>query len=173
MNHDREVTMKKLNRIQTFAVAIVMAIAVAVPVALAQSTDKGEGKGHRGQWHERGARGGGDMMGFRNLDLTDAQKAQIKQIHENSRQSLRPIMEEIRAKRQEIRQASEGGTFNEALVSQKLTEIAPLEAKLMAARFRVHQETLSVLTAEQKAKLEQTREQFKAKRAERRANKQK
>ena len=172
MNHNREVTMKKLSKIQTIALAVVMAIAVAVPIATAQSTDKGEGRGHRGQWRERGARGGG-MMGFHNLDLTDAQKAQIKQIHENSRQSLRPIMEEIRAKRQEIRQASEGGTFNEALVSQKLAEIAPLEAKLMAARFRVHQETLSVLTAEQKAKLEQSREQFKAKRAERRANKQK
>ena len=172
MNQNREVTMKKLNRIQTIALAIVMAVAVAVPIATAQSTDQGGGKGRRGQWREHGARGG-HMMGFRNLDLTDAQKAQIKQIHENSRQSLRPIMEEIRAKRQEIRQASEGGTFNEALVSQKLTEIAPLEAKMMAARFRAHQDTLAVLTAEQKAKLEQTREQFKARRAERRSNKQK
>src|SRR5215210_8037109 len=114
MTQKREVTMKKLNRIQKIAIAIVMAIAVIVPVAIAQSTDAGGGKeGHGRQWRERGVRGGGDMMGFRNLDLTDAQKAQIKQIHENSRQSLRPIMEEIRAKREEIRKASEGGTFNE------------------------------------------------------------
>ena len=162
--------MKKLNSIQKIAIAIVMAIAVVVPIATAQSGSNDGKEGH-GRWHERGGRGG-DMMGFRNLDLTDAQKAQIKQIHENSRQSLRPIMEEIRAKRQAIRKASEGGTFNEALVSQKLTEIAPLEAKLMAAQFRIHQETLAVLTAEQKAKLEQSREQFKARRAERRANKQ-
>ena len=118
-------------------------------------------------------RGGGPIGGaaFRNLDLTDAQKAQMKQIRESHSQSLRPLMEQIRAKRQEIRQASEGGTFNEALVAQKLSEIAPLEAKLMGERSRLHQETLSVLTAEQKAKLEQSREQRKSKWAEGRANK--
>ena len=112
------------------------------------------------------------MMGFRNLDLSDAQKAQMKQIRESHSQSLRPIMEQIRAKRQEIRQASEGGTFNEALVTQKLTEIAPLEAKLQGEHFRLRQEMISVLTPEQKAKLDQSREQFKSKWAERHTSKQ-
>lgn len=109
--------------------------------------------------------------GFRNLDLTDAQKTQMKQIRDNHSQSLRPLMEQIRAKRQEIRQASQGGSVNEALVTQKLNEIAPLEAKMMGERSRVHQEMLSVLTADQKAKLDQSREQRKEKWAERRANK--
>ena len=108
---------------------------------------------------------------FRNLDLTDAQKAQMKQIRESHSQTLRPLMAQIRAKRQEIRQASQGGTFNEALVAQKLSEIAPLEAKLMGEQSRLHQETLAVLTAEQKAKLEQSREQRKSRWAERGANK--
>ena len=108
---------------------------------------------------------------FRNLDLTDAQRTQMKQIRESHSQSLRPLMEQVRAKRQEIRQASESGTFNEALVTQKLNEIAPLEAKLMGERSRLHQEMLSVLTADQKAKLEQSRADLKAKWAERRANK--
>ena len=108
---------------------------------------------------------------FRNLDLTDAQKTQMKQIRESHSQNLRPLMEQIRAKRQELRQASQGGTFNEALVTQKLSEIAPLEAKLMGEQFKTHQEMLSVLTADQKTKLEQLREQQKAKWSERRANK--
>jgi protein CpxP len=111
-------------------------------------------------------------MGFRNLDLTDAQKSQMKQIRESHSQTIRPIMEQIHAKRQEIRQASQGGTFNEALVTQKLTEIAPLEAKLQGEQVRIHQEMLAVLTPDQKAKLEQTREEFKSKRAEK-ATKQK
>lgn len=118
---------------------------------------------------------GGDGFGgafFGNLDLTDAQKTQMKQIRESHGQNLRPLTEQIRAKRQELRQASEGGTFNEALVTQKLTEIAPLEAKLMAEQFRTHQEMLSVLTAEQKTKLEQLRAQQKSNWSERRANKQ-
>jgi protein CpxP len=105
---------------------------------------------------------------FSQLDLTDAQKTQLKQIREGHQESLRPLMQEIRAKRQELRKASEGGTFDEALVRQKLAEIAPLEAKLMGEQFRIHQEMLSVLTPEQKAKMEQLREQFKSRSGERR-----
>jgi Spy/CpxP family protein refolding chaperone len=69
-----------------------------------------------------------------------------------------------------LRQASEGGTFNEALATQKLTEIAPLEAKLMASQHNLHEQMLSVLTAEQKAQLEQSRAQFKARRGQMRKN---
>ena len=48
--------------------------------------------------------------------------------------------------------------------------MAGLEAKLMGERFKLHQETLSVLTAEQKAQLEQSKAQFKARREEMRKN---
>lgn len=165
--------MGKLKRIHAIALAAVMALAIAIPFAIAQSKDAG---GHRGRHAEgREGMGGGDRMGgafFRNLDLTDAQKTQVKQIRESHSQNLRPLMDQIRAKRQEIRQARQGGTFNEALVSQKLSEIAPLEAKLMGEQVRTHQEVLSVLTSEQKAKLEQSRDQQKSKWSERRANKQ-
>ena len=109
----------------------------------------------------RGMRAGGF---FRGLNLTDDQKAKMKQIRESFAESNKPLREQVRAKRQELRQASEGGTFNEALATQKLTEIAPLEAKLMAARANQHQQMLSVLTAEQKAQLEQSRAQFKQRR---------
>jgi protein CpxP len=166
--------MNKLNRTQTIVVAAIMALAVSVPIAIAQSTDRGAAK-ERHAWRGHGGQGGDRMAGalFRNLDLTDAQKAQMKQIRESHSQNLRPLTEQIRSKRQELRQASLGGSFNESLVTQKLTEIAPLEAKLMGERFRVHQEMLAVLTPEQKAKLEQSRGQFKSKWSERRTNKSK
>lgn len=162
--------MKKLSRIQSIAMALVMAIAVAVPIASAQSTDEGaktrkERRGHKGMRDGR-------MMGFRGLDLTDAQKAQMKQIRETHRQAITPLREQLRAKRQELRQAHQGGTFNESLAAQKLAELAPLQAKLQAEQFRLRQEMLSVLTPEQKTKLEQQREQFRTRRTERRANKQ-
>jgi len=165
--------MVKLKRSHAIALVAAMALAIAVPFAIAQSKDA---RGHMGRHAEGfgpGMRGGGPMAGafFRDLDLTDAQKTQMKQIRESHSQTLRPLMEQIRAKRQELRQASEGGTFDEALVTQKLNEIAPLEAKLMGEEFRTHQEMLSVLTAEQKAKLDQLREQQKSKWSGRRANK--
>lgn len=164
--------MVKRNRFHLIALSAVMALAIAVPFAIAQSKDAGGQRGRHAEFH--GKRDGGGRMGgafFRGLDLTDAQKAQMKQIRESHSQSLRPLMEQLRTKRQELRQAREGGTFDEALTAQKLSEIAPLEAKLMGEQFRTHQEMLSVLTAEQKTKLEQLREQQKAKWSERRANK--
>ena len=90
----------------------------------------------------------------------------MKQIRESFGERNKPLLEQLHAKRQELRQANEGGTFNEALATQKLTEMASLEAKLMGERAKLHQETLSILTAEQKAQLEQSKAQFKARRGE-------
>jgi len=103
---------------------------------------------------------------FGQLNLTEDQKTKIKQIRESFAERNKPLREQLHAKRQELRQANEGGTFNETLATQKLTEMASLEAKLMGERYKLHQETLSVLTAEQKAQLEQSKAQFKARRGE-------
>jgi Spy/CpxP family protein refolding chaperone len=95
----------------------------------------------------------------------------MKQIRESHSQSLAQSWSKYTGG---WRFASQSGRrFNEALPAQKLTEIAPLEAKLQGERLRVHQEMLSVLTPDQKAKLEQQREQFKSKWAERGVNKKK
>jgi Spy/CpxP family protein refolding chaperone len=164
-----------IGRFKTLAIATLSAIALAASIAVAQSvtTDQGNAQGTR--MERRGGRGehkghgwGGMRDGgfFRQLNLTEDQKTKIKQIRESFAQRNKPLHEQLHAKRQELRQASEGGTFNEALATQKLTEIAPLEAKLMGEQHKLHQEMLSVLTAEQKAQLEQSRAQFKARRGQ-------
>ena len=165
---------KKLAIASISAIALAGSIAVAQTVTTDQNTQQGSRMEHRGGQGRKGGRGGwgGGMHegGFRQLNLTDDQKAKMKQIHESFAERNKPLREQLRAKRQELRQASEGGTFNEALATQKLTEMASLEAKLMGEEFKLHQETLSVLTAEQKAQLEQSKAQFKARRGEKRSN---
>jgi Spy/CpxP family protein refolding chaperone len=104
---------------------------------------------------------------FRGIEFTEDQKARMKQIHESFNARTQSLRQELRAKRQELRQASEGGSFNETLATQKLQETASLQAKLMGERFKLHQEMQSVLTAEQKAQIEQKRAEMKAKRAQR------
>ena len=161
-------------RFKKLAIASIAAIALAGSIAVAQTvtTDQGAQQGQRMERHggrgKHGGRGGwgGMRQGgfFRQLNLTEDQKAKMKQIHESFAERNKPLREQLHAKRQELRQASEGGTFNEALATQKLTEMASLEAKLMGEKFKLHQETLSVLTAEQKAQLEQSKAQFKERR---------
>src|ERR1700754_897190 len=168
-------------RFKTLAIATLSAIALASSIAVAQSvaTEQSKTQDAPKEWHGRGrgdrnGHGWGGMRSgfFRQLNLTEDQKAKMKQIRETFAQTNKPLRDQLRAKRQELRQASEGGTFNEALATQKLTEIAPLEAKLMAARANQHQQMLSVLTAEQKAQLEQSRAQFKQRRGMRKGTNQ-
>jgi len=161
-------------RIKTVAIATLSAIALAASIAVAQTvtTDQGNQQGTRTERHGgRGEhKGWGGMRGgmFKQLNLTDDQKAKMKQIRESFATQNKPLHDQLRAKRQELRQASEGGTFNEALATQKLTEMASLQAKEMGEQFKLHQEMLSVLTPEQKAQLEQSKAQFKARREQRR-----
>jgi protein CpxP len=157
--------MKGMNKIKATALAAALTVAAGAPIAIAQTQG-----GSEGGWHRRhggfGGRGGMKGEFFGNLDLTDAQKAQLKQVRETHRQAIEPLAQQIRTKRQELRQLGDGATFDEAAAQAKLTEIAALEAKLMGERFRVRQEMLNVLTPEQKAQLEQRKAEFKQKRAE-------
>ena len=175
--------MKKLGKIKTLTIASLSAVAIAAPIALAQSPSTsqdqqqvtGERHGGRGKGWGKGEGGGNGWAGerggrmhgmmFGGLNLTDDQKAKMKQIGQSFRERTQSLREQLRAKRQELHQASEGGTFNEALATQKLQESASLQAKLMGEQFRMRQEVLSVLTPEQKTQLEQKRAEFKAKRA--------
>ena len=176
--------MNKLGKIKTLTIASLSAVALAAPIAFAQSTattqdqqqtTRGErrggkgwgGHGEHGGFDKSGQRGGMRGMMFRGINLTEDQKAKMKTISESFRERTKSLHEELRAKRQELRQAGEGGTFNEALATQKLTETAGLQAKLMGERFKMRQEMQAVLTAEQKAQLEQKRAEMKAKRAQR------
>jgi Spy/CpxP family protein refolding chaperone len=170
--------MKKLGKIKIMAIAGLSALALSVPIVLAQTTgttqDKQVTRGERGERH---GKGGGDRgegmhgMMFRGINLTDDQKSKIKQISQSFRDRTEPLRQELQTKRGALRQAREGGTFDEALATQKLTETAGLEAKLMGERFKMRQEMLSVLTPEQKTQLEQKRADFKARGAERRGRK--
>jgi Spy/CpxP family protein refolding chaperone len=179
--------MKKLGKLKTLTIASLSAVALAAPIALAQSTGstqdnqqvtRGERRGGHDKtgkaWGREGrggqfGRGGRGMHAgmFRGIELTEDQKTRMKQISDSFRQRTQSLHEQLRAKRQELHQASDGDTFNEALATQKLTETAGLQAKLMGERFKMRQEMQSVLTAEQKTQLEQKRAELKAKRGER------
>jgi periplasmic protein CpxP/Spy len=171
--------MKTFSRIKMLALVSLSSIALVATMAFAQTTSvnqdnkekaRGEWRGHgqkRGGHRGFGARGGfGHGAMFQNLNLTEDQKARMKQIRESFSERTKSLREQLRAKGQELRQANESGTFNEALATQVLTQEAGLKAKLMGEQSRLHQEMLTVLTPEQRTQMEQLREQMKAKGAE-------
>jgi Spy/CpxP family protein refolding chaperone len=124
------------------------------------------GKFGRGGMH--GDRGGSGMrMGFlRGIELTDAQKAQIKAIHEANK----PNPADFEAMKS-IREARKGGG---TITAEQKAEMKELRQARKAKREQVHQQILAVLTPEQKTQLEarkaemqKRREEFRQKRQER------
>lgn len=152
------------------SIVLVASVAFAQTAGTTQDTQEKA----RGEWRGQGKRGGhrGGFGGFRggamfhNLNLTDDQKARMKQIRESFGERTKSLHEQLRAKRQELRQSNESGTFNEALATQVLTQEAGLKAKLMGEQFKLRQEMLTVLTPEQRTQMEQLRAERKAKGAE-------
>src|SRR5678816_4893862 len=91
--------MKKL-RFRTLAIATLSAIALAASIAVAQTVSTGQDttQGQQRQWqrHGRGERrehGWGGMHGgaFRQLNLTDDQKAKMKTIRESFAERNKPL----------------------------------------------------------------------------------
>src|SRR5215216_5389632 len=110
-------------RFKTVAIASLSAIALAASIAFAQTAtpDQGNTQGTRterrgGQRGEHKGHGWGGMRRggfFGQLNLTEDQKTKIQQIRQSFAERNKPLHEQLRAKRQELRQANEGSTFNE------------------------------------------------------------
>lgn len=119
--------------------------------------------------HGRMAGHGGGFHGLRSLNLTDAQKAQIKAIREANKPD-----EAIIAEMKAIRDARRAGT---ELTEAQKDRIKAIREQRAAKAKSVHDQIMNVLTVEQKAELEkrrtemrQRREQFRQKREEFRKN---
>jgi periplasmic protein CpxP/Spy len=102
---------------------------------------------------------GGGMRGLKGLELTDAQKAQIKQIHEANRPD-QATMDELKA----IHEARQAGTLTE----DQRARAKALRDQMRAKGDSVHQQVLAVLTPEQRQQIETRKAEMQKRREERR-----
>lgn len=114
----------------------------------------GMGKGFR----RGGGMRGGLMRGFRDLNLTDVQKQQIKTIMETNRPD-QATMEEMKT----LRQAKRDGT----ITAEQQERIQVLKQQAKEKGQSVHQQVLAVLTPEQLQQLETKKAEMKQRREER------
>lgn len=97
--------------------------------------------------------------GFRALDLTDDQRAQLRQIADSHRDEFKAAGEKTRAAREGMRALMEADQIDENAIRAKSQEIAAAEAEGMILNAKVRQQSLQVLTSEQQAKLKEQRSQ--------------
>ena len=95
--------------------------------------------------------------GFRELDLTDDQRAQMKSIAQSHRDEFKAAGEKSRAAHDGMQALLEADTIDEAAIRAKSTEVAAAEADVMILNAKVRLESLQILTPEQLAKLKELR----------------
>ena len=100
--------------------------------------------------------------GFRELDLTEEQRTQVKAIVDSHQDEFKAVGAKMRAARESMRTLIEADTLDEAAVRAKSTEVAAAEAEVAILSAKVRQQTLQVLTSEQLAKLKEQQAARKA-----------
>jgi protein CpxP len=108
----------------------------------------------------RGGPGGPRDFGFpglRQLDLSEAQREQVKNIHQSHRQEAEQIGERMRTAQRELNDATEGLVVDEANIRAKSTALAAVIADGSIHRAKVNGEIFNVLTSEQQEKLKTLR----------------
>jgi protein CpxP len=127
-------------------------------------------RGERGGGGPRGPRGpGGPIPFLRELNLTDAQKAQVKQIVDNFAASTKELREKMRTLGGPEGDVFKEGNFDEASVRAGAQARAQVQVEMEVAHARMLSRVYNVLTAEQKATLAERRQQFEQRRREREA----
>ncbi len=121
----------------------------------------GQGKGMRG-----GKRGGDRMMmrALRELNLTDAQKSQVKTAFENYKNQNQLQMEEMRGLGMKKRDG--------IITAEEETRFRELRTQMKTSKEQMNNSILAILTAEQRTELDRLQAERKQKMMERRQNRQ-
>jgi Spy/CpxP family protein refolding chaperone len=152
----------KRMKLAAFALAAVAGMALAAAAFPGQEGHHGPG-GHGGP----GGPHGGSIVEHlsRALDLTDAQKAQVRQIEDSLRENTKSLHEQL------AKSGDGGGPldgfregFDEATVRSAAQARAAVHVELEVAHARAMSQIYALLTDAQKAKLAELRQQFRQRR---------
>lgn len=104
-----------------------------------------------------GGRFGMGGLPLRELDLTDAQREQVKAIMESHRDAQQSIGDRMRTARQALQEAITADTLDESAIKAHATEIGAIEADAALLQAKVHAEVTAILTPEQVKKWKELR----------------
>ena len=159
--------MKKFSTLAGLALALAASVSVAAAQEQPQRQPapqdgqrQGAGQEERRPFGRRGGRrhermGGGHGLrrkALSRLDLTDSQQTQIRSIHEAARQRTQ-------GQRDELRQLFETRRGGGQLTAEQQARAEQLQTELRATQESFNQQVLAVLTAEQRAQLEQWKQE--------------
>jgi Spy/CpxP family protein refolding chaperone len=100
---------------------------------------------------------GGHELHFlsRYLDLTEAQKVQVKQLLDGERTASSPLMEQMHQSHLQMTQLEQSSNFDETKAQTIAVSQSQTESQLMVAHAKVEAQIFQLLTPAQKTKLTQ------------------
>ena len=113
-------------------------------------------------------RGGGSFGGtLRHLDLTEDQRASIRTVVREHRESAAATRQSMRTAWQGLREAVTAEVVNETAIRAVVAEAATHQADAAVLRAETNAAIMALLTADQREELKQLRENARENRAER------
>ena len=128
-------------------IAITAVLTLCAGMALAQG--EAGGPTH----HRHGNFMGGMELPLRQLNLTDDQKAQIKQIFQAERPSMKPLMQQQHAAHMQMIQLITSGTFEQTKVAAIAAQESQTHMQLEIAHAKMASQIYQLLSSDQKAKV--------------------
>lgn len=165
----------KLNRTTKLLTAALAVITLGLgSIAMAQPpADGGNGGGRRGHFGRGFGPGGpggpgGAGLPLRELELTDAQREQVKGIFDSNKDEFQAIGARLKTARQAQMAAVQAQPVDEASIRAKSAELGAVEADAAVLRAKVHSAVFQVLTPEQQEKAKSLQAEREKRGAERR-----
>ena len=149
-----------MNRVRKIAITTgIVAMLSAGSVSLFAQAGPG-----RGGPFGPGGRGG---FALDQLNLSDAQKQQVRDITQRDREQMRTTMQRLDEAMQAQRAAINQVPVNEQAVRAAAAQVASVQADLAVAQARVHADIWNILTPEQQTKAKELEQQAQARARER------
>jgi periplasmic protein CpxP/Spy len=162
--HHNTPDISEASMIRRFRSTIALTAAAALVAAglgtAALAQEQGGRRGGRGFGHPGMGRGGFPLA---QLDLTDAQREQVRTAMQRHGEDMKTIGQRLREAHQAQRAAVESVPVNEALIRSTSQALATAQTDMALLQARIHNEVWNLLTPDQQAKAKE----LKAKRAER------
>ena len=114
-----------------------------------------------GGFGHRGPGGPGEFGPLAGLNLTDAQKQQIKAIHESFDESTKALRDQMRALHDKDASDPLSGNFDEAAFRSAAEARAKIQVEMEVQQAKMMSQVANILTAEQKAQLAERHERMR------------
>ena len=105
--------------------------------------------------------------GLRQLELTDAQREQLRAVMQSHQAEFTEIGNRLRAAHEGLDAVVSADSVDESAIRARSADVAAIQADAAVLRAKVHQEVFSLLTAEQQAKAKELRTQAQTRMKER------